>query len=1259
MGDTEQNRLLRLKQVRQQSKNIAHNIREKVTSEKQKQEQRIKAQRTKEMGEWKRRQLQQKSKQFAGSLSLIGEAHAAAEKEMLLPAVPNKFRSRSSSGRRKEPEVPKKSINRAIQTSPKEEIELVKSSSDSDSSTLVDDLQTISSSDISDDISLEISKLMKTKSTQDPLKRKQSDEVINLPSSFTKSYFSGISNLIKNKCGPRDLAEDIFTTNPSTNSHLHLSRSPPSRDLCQSLQEETVKKVPEKAPGRIEKKKITKSPGPVNRKVHYYHHGNRFHKHYIPSQGIVSKAGPSRNQQNAIQKAREVVHQEKCLAKMREVENRERRRLENIRSTQALEKERLRRNYEDLLSKVDELLDQEDSERRDAIEGEITSKADEDFVARSADSSEALEMKKTSKKIAQKTDNDIDIDLNLKDILGKILQKLDENKVQIIEGIMSRKDKENDEVKEDKFAKIVEKQRDIGVQSEIVDKEASDSVGDEIEIQTLGQSEKVQVVSTVKDPEESNSKKKPQIQIVINVKDTPNVGNLSRIPEEITDLNTERKKKRSVFHKDLSDALGKKYPKTPEKQGKILIDTISSINSESSGSTVYRSPPEAILNDFALFAKGPGEKKVKPSGSKVTTERSDDKKSQLMRKYITRLLKMPRTEVDQLSVSSGTQVPTPNCSVVNVPANIEPEIVENIPQRAEPKSSKGRKKMAAKASSRDLSRAEKGRDFGSSLRNKTKEEQQKATEPISVNVQDPEDLREKYAEYAEIYTRKIQKLSKMINDVRSEKNRLLAATPIMSSGSDNGNTSTKYKDFPNMAAPGESGTDMSSVSELKSTSLTKDEGPSGNIDNTNLTTCKTIGMSKDSGISISRPVTSTELRDSPEIRWMPSKKPEKGKGQQELEASSRKISSTAARPGNALSSSHELSTIAELDTSRLQTSGVSNQSKIEEAFKDLKDAIERISNEIEYKKFPSFDEYVHRLAENLQEQSTGADADIFEQDRKFLEYLKDLSREMIMNRFPTYQEFLEKEGVPAKEESEDAVSENGVSDFTLPDVVAELIQRNIMDHSFRNSPENSQDEIQEGIEPPKENCKPTSVAQSSSGSSINLEADFRKVGLRWAASMLERTHEHQQLSSSDSSTQLNAINPKLRTSALNLPADENSFVDRNIARSPRKKSHNATEVTEESQIGKPLNLLEFLNRELDRNSQKQSSYSAEDSTLTNTLLKSLLGSEISAKENPIHRTSTPITGSKMIKSTDRNFRNSSSVTISSEGKLSSIESLKE
>lgn len=239
-----------------------------------------------------------------------------------------------------------------------------------------------------------------------------------------------------------------------------------------------------------------------------------------------------------------------------------------MRSTQALEKERLRRNYEDLLSKVDELLDQEESERRDAIEGEITSKVDDDFVARSADSSEALEVKKTSKKIAQKTDNDIDIDLNLKDILGKILQKLDENKVQIIEGIMSRRDKENDEVKGDNFAKIVEKQRDIGVQSEIVDKEASDSAGDEIEIQTLGQSEKVQVVSTVKEPEDSNSKKKPQIQIVINVKDTPNVGNLSRIPEEIIDLNTQKKKKHSVFHKDLSDALGKKYPKTPEKQGR-------------------------------------------------------------------------------------------------------------------------------------------------------------------------------------------------------------------------------------------------------------------------------------------------------------------------------------------------------------------------------------------------------------------------------------------------------------------------------------------------------------------------------------------------------------------------------------------------------------------------------------------------------------------------------------------------------------------
>ncbi|GAB0090595.1 hypothetical protein DMENIID0001_053340 [Sergentomyia squamirostris] len=1313
MDEAEKNRRLRLEQVRVQSKLIAQNLREKVTSEKNKQEERIEALKKQEKIEWQRKSLQQKGKQYTECLSVIGEAHSEAAKEALLPAVPN---SSTMRGYRKPPgrqahakkitavgKNMRKSVSKGIQTTIIEEknVSTPPEISESDSSTLVDsDLIMISSSDSINEVPMTG---LNTHKTEVP-KEKSSEGNI----SPEKNYFSQISNLIKRKFSTNDFPDDVFTSlqKPSRFLYEKVHEDMSSSNLCRALQEENIPKVSEgdfitqgssnsikKDTTNVGKVKKLKSSELLPNKVHYYDHRNRFHKTYVPPKNIVSKAT---TYEDAFRNAREEEHKVKCSEKLRDVEGKEKRRMENLRAKQALEKERLRRNYEELLMRIDELHDgDQDVNNKPSCSqpgGKILNVSDDIIIESTMKSSEGKE-------------NDIDhliqqdSDENLTEILRKILQKLDDNKAQIVEEILNNaKEAKSGEVVE-KGENVIQKSKDIGVQSEqIPEINSSNSTDDPIEIETVGRTDRVEVLTSYPQNTQDKSKKKAQIQIVINVKDTPGINNLSKISEENFRLsNTEHTSKhKTVFHKDLSDVIGRRYPKTPEKREKVLVDSVSSITSESSGGTAYHSPPLALPNVLSEHLQSLKEnpKSLKKHQESKTILDKSDKKAILLKKYISRLLDMPRAEVDLMSVSSGTEVPTPNASVVNIPTNVDSQnnlqpigiLARGDKRKKKPvkyqlTSTKDKSEAKTKIVSPEISKKKSSKiksqsdEFNLNLKQlrevtvptspTVQSKQQKAPSSSGLQIEtapsQPEALQEKYVDCTQRYLARIQKLSKLINIVRSEKNNLIKDNGIVSSGSDNGlDTSTKYKDFPNGQTNADSTTDMSNVSEMKSTKE-DDQHLSMNLDKSNLTTCKTIGLSKDSGISISRPVTSTEVRDSPEIRLKPDA----------FESRKAQNNISSVKPQN---TSHELSTIAELDTSRMHASSmVSNTSKIEEAVRDLKEAIEKISNEIllypwrdvneiEYQKFPIFDDYIKRLAENFQDRIDATNGGKTKLDQKIFEMFKDLSQDMIYHKFPTYQEFLRQEtdSVAADSATElDVPSENGVSEFSLPDVVAELIQRNVMDHSFRNSPENTvneEEKVKEHDE--KLNGRPTGtikkqpqpdLAKSSSNSSLNLEADFRKVGLKWASSMLEKTREHQLLSSSDSSTQLNTIDPRFKPLMLNLTGGESSFLDPNIAADTRKSEKST--LHEASATGKPINLQEFLNRELQRKSLRQNSHSASDESDISRFL---------SKENLIHRTSTPVTGGKTVKSVDKNLRNSSSViTISTESRLSSIDSAQE
>lgn len=122
---------------------------------------------------------------------------------------------------------------------------------------------------------------------------------------------------------------------------------------------------------------------------------------------------------------------------------------------------------------------------------------------------------------------------------------------------------------------------------------------------------------------------------------------------------------------------------------------------------------------------------------------------------------------------------------------------------------------------------------------------------------------------------------------------------------------------------------------------------------------------------------------------------------------------------------------------------------------------------------------------------------------------------------------------------------------------------------------------------------------SSSTSSDLLAKDFNRIGLTWASAMLKKTSTAQNLESSSSSIKSTSIGPT-KMSGGSSPDDRIN--------------------------GNPLNIRDFLARELLKRSQLSTSSSISDnSTLTDQFLKSLLSisTNSSLQQQATLRTSTP------------------------------------
>ncbi|EAL41343.4 AGAP003803-PA [Anopheles gambiae str. PEST] len=594
-------------------------------------------------------------------------------------------------------------------------------------------------------------------------------------------------------------------------------------------------------------------------------------------------------------------------------------------------------------------------------------------------------------------------------------------------------------------------------------------------------------------------------------------------------------------------------------------------------------------------------------------------------------------------------------------------------------------------------------------------------EVINLSDREEQEILERYSQLTERCSQRITELSQMINQVREEKRRLIED----SLSSLEQQESTKYMDLPAAIGASAAGQPPLPSQTEKSTppavALSPPGAPAGSsaaplggtddpvseeIDN--IISSKQIGLSKDSGIAMSRPLTASDIRESPSeegsqgkeplpfepflkdipkptVVEMSAPPPKGGQLTVGVGALRRNTPPVAiARFSPQLPDElpmHELSTIPEVDTPAVATTSRVNDLSTVSATTaaDHADAAEQVliearnrllfneaatAPDIGYDRFPNYEEYVRSATSGTGtasfvrvelEQTT----DTNERSELRLDTTEDrVNDRLAYRKFPgTAPAFdLTEDGEATLQPASGESTHKSASDTSLPDVVAELRKWNIIVKPFNNSLDNSNRStpLSEAQEPARareqrqqqqqpadkelpgprpKTAQSRSVPQKETSSfplqqlSDSFQRDLENVaGLRWGSSMLKRTQQDQQ--SSDSSPLSSLSDGK---KVIVGPNDDTVANDADGAA-----------------LGKPLNLAEFVMRELMVRSQSElqslssvssSSHGGSHSTLLRSLLNLSRLNESNSRSSPIReellmhtptegksiqRTSTPV-----------------------------------
>lgn len=480
-----------------------------------------------------------------------------------------------------------------------------------------------------------------------------------------------------------------------------------------------------------------------------------------------------------------------------------------------------------------------------------------------------------------------------------------------------------------------------------------------------------------------------------------------------------------------------------------------------------------------------------------------------------------------------------------------------------------------------------------------------------------------YAEYTANCQKRISDLALMMERVRQEKLKLIEHS--LSSGEFG-----QFTEYKEIAVAGKvQDQPTTSASDLKDS---RDDPASEEINNILQKQTRPFGVSKDSGISVlSRPVTSSDFRDSPDVRvtseerentFQPILKPP-GDGTENIDEVIKEQDEKAKKQKpppsrNRLSPTldpHELSTIAEVETPSAskvnliaeEFAGVESFTKFEEYARKFADRSAMFPNMMEALDCEKIASFLHPNDYGIQEISRG-NVEVLPLSRassnsSIVDVLSELRRR---NLLPN-----------------DGFHENDEA-HTTPTATQQVIQvpqspkRNLpQSRIIIKTPEKFHVEIQTGTPSKRKQAKPRRDCLESPQSNDTLsgiqeiekesrdELQLGKLGLNWATSMLKRDVQSQNLASSSSSSSVDKGN------SIRIEIETN-------------------ETTSSSSTAGPMNLRQFLIRELNQRSLQEKS-SSDESSLSSQFMRSLLNasskggtSSGNTSANDRLRTSTPV-----------------------------------
>lgn len=357
---------------------------------------------------------------------------------------------------------------------------------------------------------------------------------------------------------------------------------------------------------------------------------------------------------------------------------------------------------------------------------------------------------------------------------------------------------------------------------------------------------------------------------------------------------------------------------------------------------------------------------------------------------------------------------------------------------------------------------------------------------------------------------------------------------------------------------------------------------------------------------------------------------------------------------------HELSTITEVDTPATSRLNATDLTVGNESTTANTDAMKRTQEQevlkFVYKHFPNFKEYaktnlsLSQLSTTIDNNSVDVTAtaslilgeklhkllEINESQKDAFKYRAEgdktkfeLSNPSTLNyrKFPTHSQYANSVSGLLDSQSIDQVELSDASDHSncssLPDIVNELKNRNILENSFKmisDEEESLEDLLKIGVT--KQSKPIAEQSTKNTDTDTALERDLNSMGMSWATVMLKKSREANSTSSS-SSDSLSRRSTVHRSSykSLNKSKQQSINLSQNQTNDSADFDSNA----------KPINLKEFLARELLKHSSMSSS---SDSSLASIFLKSFLGVSTSStnqsEQNNCagiadkHRTSTPV-----------------------------------